>query len=65
MTDYEFAIDYLKKVETRHKDYFENCRLSILDCVMIILDGLPSVHVFNEELPVEIRQDIEMMFWIG
>ena len=63
MTDYEFALVYLKAVEKQYKDYFEHSKLCIMNCVVIKGHNLISVHVINQDLPFEIRHTIETMFW--
>lgn len=65
MTKQEFTISYIKAVEKRHKDYFERAKLCIMDCVSIQGKNSVSVHITNDNLPSEVRHDIEMMFWIG
>ena len=63
MSNSEFAICYLKAVEKNYKAYFEKSRLSILNCVIIKGTEIISVHI-NQDLPFEIKHDIEMMFWV-
>jgi len=65
MTDQEFAVAYLQAVEKKHKDYFDTARLRIMNCVAIKGIKLISVHIINNELPIEIKQDIESMFWVS
>jgi hypothetical protein len=65
MTDYEFAMAYLKAVERKHKIFFASSKLSIINCVVIKGTNLISVHVINPDLPFEIKHDIEMMFWVA
>jgi len=64
MTDQEFAKQYLNAVEKKYKDYFADSKLSIHNCVDIEGEKIISVHVINNDLPFEIRHDIEMMFWV-
>ena len=64
MTDYEFAIKYLKAVERHHKNYFDHLKLCIINCVVVEDKNPVSVHVINQDLPCEIRHDIETMFWV-
>jgi hypothetical protein len=65
MSDYEFAVAYLKAVEKHHKDYFEHSKCSISNCVVIKGKNAVSVHVIDQTLPLEIRHAIESMFWVG
>lgn len=65
MTDQEFAIAYLKAVEKKHKTYFDAARLHIMNCVVIKGNRLVTVHIVNSELPLEIKHDIESMFWVS
>ena len=63
MTDQEFTVAYLKAVERKYEAYFAKAKLCIMNSVVIKGKGPVSVHVTNEDLPDEIRRDIEMMFW--
>ena len=65
MTDQEFAVAYLQAVEKKHRDYFDTACLHIMNCVAIKGSRLVSVHITNNELPLEIKQDIESMFWVS
>jgi hypothetical protein len=65
MTDQEFALTYLQAVEKKHKDYFDTARLCIMNCVSIRGTKLVSVHIVNKDLPLEIQQDVESMFWVS
>jgi hypothetical protein len=65
MTDQEFALAYLQAVEKKHKDYFDTARLCIMNCVAIRGTKLVSVHIINKDLPLEIQQDVESMFWVS
>jgi maleate cis-trans isomerase len=64
MSDNEYAIKYLKAIEKKHKDYFENSKLRITNCVVLKGKENLSAHVINPNLPFEIMHDIEMMFWV-
>jgi len=63
MSNYESTIKYLKAIETKYNDYFERSKISIIDCVIIAGKNIVSVHVVKPNLPFDIRNDIEMMFW--
>ena len=63
MTQQEFALAYLKAVEKKHKDYFEHSNQSITDCVAIKGKSLITVHVIDDNLPFDIKHEIESMFW--
>jgi len=58
----ELAFAYLKALEKKHRKYFKKARLRIMDCVL--LRGLDNVRidVIREDLPGDIRHDIEMIF---
>jgi hypothetical protein len=64
MAKQEFTIAYLQEIEKNHKEYFESKELSIMDCVVVKGDKLVSVHVINKELPFDICDEIETMFWV-
>jgi hypothetical protein len=64
MLDDEFAVAYLKAVEKKHKDYFDDSKLGIMNCVVIKGKAIISVSITNDDLPFEIKHDIEMMFWV-
>ncbi|MGZ3750794.1 MAG: hypothetical protein ACXVA2_18430 [Mucilaginibacter sp.] len=64
MTDLQFAVSYLKAVEKKHKIYFASAHHDIMSCVHIEGTKLVSVDVIDENLPPEIRYDIEEMFWV-
>lgn len=64
MSDQEFAIAYLKAVEKMHMDYFESAGFPIFNCVTITGGEIVRVHVIKDDLPSEIRHDIETMFWL-
>jgi hypothetical protein len=58
----ELAMDYLKKLEKKHKAFFKKAKLKIKDCVM--LKGLDKVseYVVDSRIPSEIKCEIERMF---
>ncbi|MGZ3776890.1 MAG: hypothetical protein ACXVI9_04690 [Mucilaginibacter sp.] len=58
----ELALEYLKKLEKKHKAFFKKAGLKIKDCVM--LKGLDkvSVYVINYNIPSDIKCEIERMF---
>jgi hypothetical protein len=64
MNDREFASIYLKAIEKKHQEYFTQANLCISNCVVIKGTHKASVHVIDNDLPREIRYDIEEMFWI-
>jgi len=57
------TIQYLRAIEKKHKDYFVTNHLEILDCVEIIGTSHVTIHIKRDELPFEIKDDIETMFW--
>jgi len=63
MKDRNFAKAYLKATEKKHQEYFVSNRLNIMDCVAI--EGNDNVHIYvtKDDLPPQIRYDIEIMFW--
>lgn len=60
---HNFAVRYLTAIEKKHSDYFTQNNLKIMDCVTISESPICSVHITNETLPFEIKDDIESMFW--
>jgi len=64
MTEMEFTVSYLSAVQRKHKDYFTRARLSIMKCVRIRGDKKITVDVIRDDLPVDIKYDIESMFWM-
>lgn len=58
-----FAVRYLTAIEKKHSDYFTQNNLKIMDCITISESPICSVHIKNEALPFEIKDDIESMFW--
>ena len=64
MSGYEFAFNYLKAVEKKHQDYFKSSKINIMNCAVIKDGNIVSVHIINNDLPFDIRHDIEMMFWV-
>jgi hypothetical protein len=65
MTQLEFTLGYLNAVQKKHKKYFAEKRSNIMKCVNIKGERLVSVFITDDELPVEIQHDIELMFWQG
>jgi hypothetical protein len=65
MTHLEFAQRYLKAVQKKHRVYFRAARMGIMKCVQIEGKKSITVHVTKTDLPVEIKHDIETMFWVG
>ncbi|GAC1562724.1 MAG: hypothetical protein NVS3B13_36070 [Mucilaginibacter sp.] len=63
MKDRNFAIAYLKAMEKKHQAYFVAHHLSIMQCVEIEGANFACIHVTKDDLPPEIRYDIEIMFW--
>jgi len=64
MSEYEFAIAYLKALETLHKYFFDNKQKTIMDYVVIKGKIIPHIQVVNSNLPIEIKHAIETMFFI-
>ena len=58
-----FVTRKLRAIEKRNHIYFTENNLKILDCVLIVGNKLVSVHIIKEDLPYEIRYDIETLFW--
>jgi hypothetical protein len=55
----------LRAIEKKHKVYFDLHKLDIVSCVTIIDDGrYISVHHLNQDLPFDIKHDIESLFWL-
>jgi hypothetical protein len=63
MKDRKFAIAFLNAIEKKHQSYFVPRRLSIMQCVEIEGTDIACVHVTRDDLPPNIRYDIEIMFW--
>lgn len=63
MKDRNFAIAFLKATEKKHQSYFVSRHLSIMQCVEIEGSRDAFIHVTKDDLPPEIRYDIEVMFW--
>ncbi|GAC1314381.1 MAG: hypothetical protein NVSMB24_38940 [Mucilaginibacter sp.] len=63
MRDRNFAIAFLSAIERKHHDYFVSRRLNIMQCVEIEGTVDACVHVTQDDLPPEIRYDIEVMYW--
>ncbi len=63
MTDYDLAVMKLARIEMKYKTYFEGEKLSIMDCVTVVDEDLVDVQVTKEDLPPDIRNKIEIMFW--
>jgi len=67
MSDYdikgekELALDCLKKLEKKHKAFFKRAKLKIKDCVMFKGLNDVSILVVNEDLPVNIKHEIEAL----
>jgi len=63
MTDYEFTVMRLERLEMKYKAYFEDSKLSIMDCVIISDKDAGTVDIINPNLPADIKNNIEIMFW--
>lgn len=61
MTEYDLAVMKLKRIEMKYKAYFEGEKLSIMDCVTF--GDEMDVQVTKADLPLDIRNKIEIMFW--
>jgi hypothetical protein len=61
--EHDLAVRYLTAIEKKHSYYFTQNNLKITDCVTISNSPICSVHIINQTLPFEIKDDIESMFW--
>lgn len=53
----------LERIEMKYKAYFEDSKLSIMDCVIISDEDAGEVAIINPDLPFDIKNNIELMFW--
>jgi hypothetical protein len=60
----EFVFKKLLSIQKKHKSYFSDSTRHIFSCVHINWDPPISIHVISNDMPVEIKLDIEAMFWI-
>ncbi len=63
MTDYDLAVMKLERIEMKYKTYFEDANLSIMDCVTFGDEDLVNVQIIKPDLPLDIKNKIENMFW--
>jgi len=64
MTELQFTIAYLKAIEEKHQNYFEENNTTIMDFVRIVGVKIVSIEFTDKSLPEEIQYDIEEMFWV-
>jgi len=64
MSEFQFVLGHLRSIEQKHHDYFVQAKLHIMDCVSIKGEKTLSVHVINPDIPFDIRQEIEALFWV-
>ncbi len=65
MTQRQFTLDYLKAIERKHQGYFDNANKGIMDFISIKGKNPVSVRVTDHDMPIEIRHDLDLMFWIS
>lgn len=61
---YEYVMSRLTEIEQKHNYFFQESNLTLLKCVKITGTALISVHIINLELPENIQDEIELIFWI-
>jgi hypothetical protein len=61
MSEKELALDCLKKLEKKHKAFFKKAKLKIKDCVMFKGLNDVSILVVNDDLPANIKHEIEAL----
>jgi len=58
----DYALQVLKLLQKKHRTYFDQQKISIMDCVEIQRGDTVSVKIIRKGLPPEIIQDIETIF---
>jgi len=58
----DYALQVLKLLQKKHRTYFDQNKMSIMDCVEIKRADDVSVKITRKGLPPEIIQDIETIF---
>jgi hypothetical protein len=53
----------LDRIGMKYKAYFDDVKLSIMDCVIISDEESHTVHIIKSDLPPDIKNNIEIMFW--
>ena len=61
----DHAQRYLRAIHKKYKSYFKENNLRVEDCVRFLVeDDTVNVYIIKQDLPLEIKNDIELMFWL-
>ena len=59
-----FILNKLLLIQEKYPEYFEKNNIDILSCVYINHEPPVSINKIHEDIPFEIRDEIESIFWI-